>query len=106
MTQRLAPSDGDTSHEGGSGFLNHNVEKLGITLNLRTARGRELLAELVRVSDAVTENFSAGVMSRLGFGYERLRELRPDVVYVSNCGFGRSRPGPTSNPKDRQQRNN
>jgi crotonobetainyl-CoA:carnitine CoA-transferase CaiB-like acyl-CoA transferase len=84
--------EGDTTHEAGSGFLNHNVEKLGITLNLRTERGREILAELVRRSDAVTENFSAGVMERLGFGYERLRELRPDVVYVSNCGFGQVGP--------------
>jgi benzylsuccinate CoA-transferase BbsF subunit len=83
---------GDHGPDGGSGFINHNVEKLGITLNLRTARGKELLAELVRVSHAVTENFAAGVMDRLGFGYEQLRALRPDVVYVSNCGFGHSGP--------------
>ena len=82
----------DHGPDGGSGFINHNTEKLGITLNLRTERGRELLAELVRVSHAVTENFAAGVMERLGFGYDRLRELRPDVVYVSNCGFGHSGP--------------
>src|SRR4051794_19627856 len=84
--------NGDRSPDGGSGFNNHNVEKLGITLNLRTDRGKELLAELVRSSHAVTENFAAGVMERLGFGYERLRELRPDVVYVSNCGFGQTGP--------------
>ena len=83
---------GDTTPEAGSGWLNHNVEKLGITLNLRTGRGRELLGELVRVSDAVTENFSADVMTRLGFGYDRLRELRADIVYVSNCGFGQEGP--------------
>jgi crotonobetainyl-CoA:carnitine CoA-transferase CaiB-like acyl-CoA transferase len=51
-----------------------------------------LLAEFVRVSHAVTENFAAGVMDRLGFGYDSLRELRPDVVYVSNCGFGQTGP--------------
>lgn len=79
---------GDRSNEGGSGFNNHNVEKLGITLNLRTPRGRELFAELVRVSDAVTENFAAGVLARLGFGYPELKRLRSDIVYVSNCGFG------------------
>lgn len=78
--------------EFGSGFNNHNVNKAGITLNLRTERGKELLAELVRRSDAVTENFAAGVLERWGFGYERLRELRPDVVYVSNCGFGQLGP--------------
>ncbi len=76
----------------GGGFNNHNVEKRGIALNLRTAKGRELLAEIVKRSDVVSENFAAGVMERLGFGYERLRELRPDVIYVSNCGFGHTGP--------------
>lgn len=78
--------------EFGSGFNNHNVNKLGITLNVRTDKGKELLAELVRASDAVTENFAPGVLERWGFGYERLRELKPDVVYVSNCGFGQQGP--------------
>ena len=82
----------DHTHEGGAGFNNHNVEKLGITLDLRTERGKELLAELVRVSDAVTENFAAGVMGRLGFDYEGLRAIKPDIVYVSNSGFGHTGP--------------
>ena len=76
----------------GGGFNNHNVEKRGVTLNLRTERGRELLAEIVKLSDVVSENFAAGVMERLGFGYERLKELRPDIIYVSNCGFGHTGP--------------
>lgn len=78
--------------EFGAGFNNHNVGKLGITLNLRTERGKELLAELVRRSDVVCENFAAGVLERWGFGFDRLRELRPDIVYVSNCGFGQQGP--------------
>lgn len=72
----------------GGGFNNHNVEKLGITLNLRTERGKELLRELVAVSDVVTENFAAGVMARMGFPYDELQKIKPDIVYVSNCGFG------------------
>jgi crotonobetainyl-CoA:carnitine CoA-transferase CaiB-like acyl-CoA transferase len=76
----------------GGGFNNHNVEKRGITLNLRTEKGKELLAELVKRSDVVAENFAAGVLDKLGFGYERLKQLRPDVIYVSNCGFGHSGP--------------
>ncbi|MEZ5262919.1 MAG: CaiB/BaiF CoA transferase family protein [Acidimicrobiia bacterium] len=78
--------------EFGSGFNNHNVNKLGITLNLRTERGKELLAELVRRSDAVTENFAPGVLERWGFGYSHLRELKEDILYVSNCGFGQVGP--------------
>ena len=78
--------------ELGGGFQNHNVEKLGITLNLRTERGKALLRRLVAISDVVAENFAAGVLARLGFPYEVLREIRPDVVYVSNCGFGQRGP--------------
>jgi benzylsuccinate CoA-transferase BbsF subunit len=76
----------------GGGFNNHNVGKRGITLNLRTERGKEILAALVERSDVVTENFAAGVLERWGFGYERLQQLRSDIVYVSNCGFGHSGP--------------
>ena len=83
---------GQSGNEVGGAFNNHNVEKLGVTLNLRTAPARELLRELVAVSDVVAENFSAGVMERLGFGYEQLQAIRPDIIYVSNCGFGHSGP--------------
>ena len=76
----------------GGGFNNHNTDKLGITLNLRTERGRELLAEIVKRSDVVSENFAYGVLESWGFGYERLKELRPDIIYVSNCGFGHTGP--------------
>lgn len=78
--------------EVGSGFNNHNIEKLGVTINLRTDKGRELLAELVAVSDVVAENFAAGVLERMGFGYEDLCRLREDIIYVSNCGFGHTGP--------------
>jgi benzylsuccinate CoA-transferase BbsF subunit len=76
----------------GGPFNNHNVEKLGVTLNLRTEAGKELLCELIAISDVVTENFAAGVMARLGFPYEVLRSIRPDIIYVSNSGFGHSGP--------------
>ncbi len=76
----------------GGMFNNHNVEKLGITLNLRTDQGKELFLRLVAMSDVVTENFSAGVMERLGLGYERLREANERIIYVANSGFGQSGP--------------
>ena len=76
----------------GGAFNNHNVEKLGVTLNLRTEAGKELLRELVAVSDVVTENFATGVLARLGFAYGELREIKPDIVYVSNSGFGHAGP--------------
>ncbi len=79
---------GTRGPELGGAFNNHNVEKLGITLNLRTAKGKEVLKRLIQSSDVVTENFASGVLARLGFSYEELKKLRPDIIYVSNCGFG------------------
>ena len=49
----------------GGGFNNHNVEKRGITLNLRTDRGKEILTEIIAKSDVVSENFAAGVLRNL-----------------------------------------
>jgi benzylsuccinate CoA-transferase BbsF subunit len=76
----------------GGMFNNHNVEKVGATLNLRTPEGRELFLRLVAISDVVTENFSADVMDRLGLGYEQLREANERVIYVANSGFGKTGP--------------
>jgi benzylsuccinate CoA-transferase BbsF subunit len=76
----------------GGTFNNHNVEKVGITINLRDPRGKDLLLRIVEVSDVVTENFSAGVMERLGLGYERLREANEQIIYVANSGFGKTGP--------------
>jgi benzylsuccinate CoA-transferase BbsF subunit len=78
--------------EYGGMFNNINVEKLGITLNMRLPQGKELLRRLIAISDVVTENFSAGVMDRWGFSYDNMREIKSDIVYLSNCGFGHTGP--------------
>lgn len=78
--------------DAGGAFNNHNIEKLGITLNLRDERGVELATRLLAQCDAVTENFAAGVFGRMGFTWERLQEINPGLVYVSNCGFGQTGP--------------
>jgi crotonobetainyl-CoA:carnitine CoA-transferase CaiB-like acyl-CoA transferase len=54
--------------------------------------GREVFKRLVEVSDAVLENFSAGVMTRWGFDYANLKRLKPDIVYCSMAGLGQSGP--------------
>ena len=72
----------------GGTFNNHNVEKLGVTLDMRQAEAKPILEELISVSDAVTENFSKGVLDRWGFSYDEMVKIKPDIIYVSNCGFG------------------
>ena len=69
-------------------FADTNVNKRGITINVRTPRGLELIKGLVAVSDIVIENFSSRVMQRWGLGYDVMRKLRPDIIYVSMSGFG------------------
>lgn len=73
-------------------FNNYSRNKLGITINLRTDRGRELAEQLIAKSSVVTENFAPGVMERWGLSYDRLRELVPDVIYARMSGYGHSGP--------------
>jgi len=73
-------------------FINTNRNKLGVTINLSDPRGLELAKRLVETADVVIENFSAGVMDRLGLGYEALRAVKPDIIMVSMPGFGQTGP--------------
>ena len=71
-------------------FAETNANKNSVTLNMRSPRGMELLQELISISDVVIENFSSRVMQRRGLGYEELRKLKPDIVYVSMAGLGQT----------------
>ncbi len=62
--------------------------KLGVTLNLKQAEARPIMADLVRSSDIVVENFSRGTLDRLGVGYAFAREINPRIVFCSITGFG------------------
>jgi crotonobetainyl-CoA:carnitine CoA-transferase CaiB-like acyl-CoA transferase len=65
-----------------------NRGKKSLTLDLSTPRGRALFAELVKVSDVVMENYTPRVMKGWGLDYPNLRRLRPDIIMVSNTGYG------------------
>jgi len=73
-------------------FNNYCRNKLGVTINMRSAEGRQLAERLIAASSVVTENFAPGVMERWGLTYERIRELRPDVIYARMSGYGHSGP--------------
>ena len=73
-------------------FLYLNTNKQGITLNLKTRQGSDLLMELVRDSDILVENFSPRVMSSLGLDYPSLKEINPSLVMVSIANFGQTGP--------------
>jgi len=73
-------------------FLTVNSNKKGITLNLKHEKGKELFRQLVCKSDVVTENFTVGVMDRLGLGYEALRTVNPRIIYACSRGYGETGP--------------
>ena len=73
-------------------FHNYNRGKLGITVDLRHPGAPALLRRLVARSDVVLENFSPGVLRRIGLHYEALREVRPDLVMISCSAAGQDGP--------------
>ncbi len=76
----------------GVSFLAQNAGKRSITINLKSARGKELFKDLVRTADALVENFRPGVMERLGLGFEVLKEINPKLIYCAISGFGQDGP--------------
>jgi crotonobetainyl-CoA:carnitine CoA-transferase CaiB-like acyl-CoA transferase len=71
------------------GHFNHkNAGKRGLSLNIRDPRGLDIARQLVKISDVVAEGFSPGVMDRWGLGYDAMRAIRPDIIYVQQSGMG------------------
>jgi crotonobetainyl-CoA:carnitine CoA-transferase CaiB-like acyl-CoA transferase len=81
--------------ERGGTFQTLNRGKRSLTLDLRSEVALKLLKRLVQVSDIVLENFTPRVMRRFGLDYPNLKALKPDLIMVSNTGYGHS--GPWSN---------
>jgi crotonobetainyl-CoA:carnitine CoA-transferase CaiB-like acyl-CoA transferase len=73
-------------------FAMLNANKLSATLNLKTPRGKQLLFDMVKRADVLLENFAPGTMTRLGLGWDTLREMNPRLVYGSGSGYGLSGP--------------
>jgi benzylsuccinate CoA-transferase BbsF subunit len=93
VTRVLGPWADGVSGADRSGYFNqYNQGKLGIVLDLKQARGREILRGLLAEADVVIDNMRAGALARMGFSYEELRRLNPRIVAVSMTGFGESGP--------------
>lgn len=73
-------------------FLTCNLGKRAITLDLKHPKAKEIVHRLVASADAVVENFKPGTIDKLGFGYEALKAIKPDLVYASISGYGQSGP--------------
>src|SRR5690606_33778637 len=73
-------------------FASRNTGKKSFTVDPKTPGGAALMAELIARSDVVTNNFGPGAMERLGLSYERCREIKPDIIYLSMPMYGETGP--------------
>jgi crotonobetainyl-CoA:carnitine CoA-transferase CaiB-like acyl-CoA transferase len=73
-------------------FIAMNSNKKGVVLDMKQPEGKKLFLDLMKKSDVVVENFSAGAMERLGLGYETLSEINPRIIYACSRGYGESGP--------------
>jgi CoA:oxalate CoA-transferase len=76
-------------------FMSLNRSKKSITLNLHHPKGKQILRELVKLSDVLVENFRPGTMRKLDLDYDSLEDINPKLIYASYSGFGST--GPYSN---------
>lgn len=76
----------------GAPFQVYNQSKLYAALNIATPQGLALAKRLIALSDVVVENFAAGVIERLGLGYEVVAAVKPDIIMISSAGTGHSGP--------------
>jgi len=84
----MQPPGVEPSVNGSGMFNNLSRNKKSITANLHHPSGREAVEKLISTADIVVENYSSGAFERMGFGYERLKELNPSIIYMSLSGFG------------------
>jgi benzylsuccinate CoA-transferase BbsF subunit len=73
-------------------FQNLNAGKYGVSIDLTKEAGREVIRDLVRWADVVTESFSPRAMKGWGLDYESLRKIKPDIIMISSCLMGQSGP--------------
>ena len=73
-------------------FVNNNRNKRSLGLNLKDPKAVEALKAVAKTCDVVVQNFRPGVVDRLGIGEAAMREVKPDIIYVSISGFGEAGP--------------
>ncbi len=88
LPSSTTPQGMDVNLNTSGNFNDTNVNKKSLSLNVRTAKGLEVVKRLIAVSDIVIENFSSRVLQKWGLGYDELCKIKPDIVYVSMSGYG------------------
>src|SRR6476661_2114231 len=92
LARQLGNDRGLNKQLMGASFLAQNAGKKSVTVNLKSAEGKEVLRRLVAQADVLVENFRPGVMTRLGVGYDELKKVNERLVYCAITGFGQDGP--------------
>jgi benzylsuccinate CoA-transferase BbsF subunit len=93
VTRRIVPWANNQPGVNRSGYFNqYNQGKRSLFLNLKKPEAVEIAKKLVATSDIVAENFAAGVMDKMGLGYQELRQVKPDIIMIAMSGYGTTGP--------------
>jgi crotonobetainyl-CoA:carnitine CoA-transferase CaiB-like acyl-CoA transferase len=74
------------------GFVSQNSNKKAVAIDLKTEEGKQILRELCKGADIFVENYRSGAMAELGFDYESVKSIQPDIIYCSMTGYGQDGP--------------
>ena len=92
LARRLGPEPALNRGAIGASFLAQNAGKKSIELDLKEPGDRATFDELLRDADVLLENFRAGVLDRMGYGWDVLRRANPGLIYCAISGFGQAGP--------------
>ncbi|HKV53809.1 MAG TPA: CoA transferase [Candidatus Binataceae bacterium] len=93
VTRLIPPFADDVAGPNRAGYFNqYNQGKKSVLMNLARPEAIDLACEMARHCDVVADNFAAGVMDKLGLGYEKLRKFKPDLIMISMSGYGQTGP--------------
>src|SRR3984893_9554179 len=93
VTRLIPPFADDIPGPNRAGYFNqYNQGKRAITLNLTKPEAIEIVYSLLKHVDVVADNYAAGVMDKLGLGYDKLRSIKPDIIMASLSGYGQTGP--------------
>jgi crotonobetainyl-CoA:carnitine CoA-transferase CaiB-like acyl-CoA transferase len=90
--ERFLEAGGNLYHGWSPFFLAMNRNKRSVTLDLKHEDGKQVALDIIAEADVLVENFRPGVMDGLGFGYDDIREVNENIIYVSGSGFGSDGP--------------
>ena len=96
---KIESVEGDESRKNGptvrgqsAYWVQYNSGKKSLAINLRTDEGKEVLRDLVKVSDILLQNFRPGTIEVMGFGYETLKKLNPKIIMINASAYGQYGP--------------